>query len=106
MMLRKKPLYDKKPRVPKNYLQLFGDQAWSYYSKLTDKLSNGLVILISASLSFMIFFFFKWMNRGRVNIITTGDNIINMMILFFVFDFMIDLWIKFNGEEPMGWGGM
>lgn len=105
MTLKKKKPYDEQPR---NYKTLAHEAASSVLEKLTRKINRlpkaGIVLLITV-ITLSLFIFFKWINAGQINLLRSGDNIINMTILLTIAEFLNQLW-EFNGEEGMGWGGM
>lgn len=70
-----------------------------------DKLPRAWFLALITGIFFGLFMFFKWWNRGGVNLINSGDNIVNMAILLVLFGLLDTLW-DFNGEEGMGWGQM
>jgi len=69
------------------------------------KLPRIWFVMILGGLFFGLFMFFKWWNRGQVNLVVSGDNIINMVVLIVVVMVLDSLW-DFNGEEGQGWGNM
>lgn len=62
-------------------------------------------LMLLTGLFFGLFMMFKWWNRGGVNLVSSGDNVINMVILLVLFGLLDNFW-DFNGEESMGWGSM
>lgn len=105
--LRMKQAY--KESEPRRQADLMSDMAVTTFHRLNDFLMSlpklAHVVLIGG-LFILVFWIFKSMNKGHVEIVAQGNNAVNMTILLLVCLFLQMLWSAYNGDEGQGFGGM
>ena len=105
MDLKKRPLFEEKAKIPKTRWEDLFDKLYHKLNFKLEKLPRFANLILITIIFIIVFWIFKWINKGHVNLITRGDNVINLTILLLAIELLSQLW-EFNGEEAMGWGGM
>lgn len=105
MKLRKKPKFSEMPKPLASETVEVVTSLYERFARYINKMSKAGFLMLVICIFLGLFIFFRWVNRGQVDLVASGDNIINMTIMMLMYEFLDQLW-DFNGEESMGWGGM